>query len=848
MRENNTPSLAAGNTLQAHDKDEQILKVANLQQVVTPTEMSPGIDGKTSSGAHREFHGGQTRDRDAGSNESRPLAQAEQDNVQGIEGKSNHNVIDGGDECLDQALAAGTPNACLFLSETNEQGPPSPLPSPPVPLSPTARQDSYFPRRLPPSFLLRQSEDCSQTFDDERSTLDVRNEAIEMNATIAQHGGPDENKVLQPLGHIFSESRAWDPVVGGRCASSSNSSSVKGDAIDHVSSQWSGYSPQPCRRRCDSLPETLSRDIKGQTNNHTPPEKFHRGEESYMASSSSPSASPGNTRAAFCDGQGIILATSPREQMSPSIPCSIADVGKDQPPLHGAQDGFDTSVPASSRHTAEEASATAIRTSLQQGEDQKTAAAAFTLQRWLRRVILASNLNPPEADVAAQTINEIPTVENGFKGLEPMDILPAAALYHSATSFLAPPSKDTVQTPSSGANTVAGEDEVTGHALLGRPTVSQRPVCSDVEESLLMTGMGNVSRAANPALREDKPSRACAVRALDQSHPFPPRRSFSVNDMEFTPGGRDSIGAVPVPSSREFGSNGEPSRPSRNIKATDDAGKGSAPRRASNTRQELNTRSPHGVGFVVPRMMAGVNEAPKTGPSVSFSLPSSSTLPSPLRLSSMSLTPILPRVPPAGLLKAGRNSSIHVRGCSRNQAPVENSSGWSRVEGRHAPPSSGFHHYQLKRQVAVDSAAPLKEGVALAEDRLEMDSGYSLTVLEAYLHRSRYSGRGNRASHGGPGCHSNQSKSCCPEAVAMAAKVPPVLRFPRPDEKQRPAASVDGAVSRHHVAVSGRGLDSNPLLVAWGVRNPLLNTAEVVATGSGSRCDIACGHGVAPHS
>lgn len=860
IKEKTTPGVAAGTAPQVQDKDERVREVVNLLQVATPAEKSSRIDGNSSSRADRELHRGLTRDSGARSDESRPLAQAQQDNVQGVDDKSNHNVVDGGDECWDQALATGTSNACFFSSDTSEQAPPSPLPSPPVPLSPTARQDSYFLWQLPPSrvpcasasFCFRENKGYSRACDDEPSTLVVGSEEKEVNAAIAQNEGLDAGKVLPPPESLFSENSAWDPVVGGRCESSS---SVNGDVIDRVSPQGVGYSPQPSQRRCKSLPETLLRGINGQTNNHAPADMLHRGEEADKTSSPPPYSSPGDTRPAFCDRPGIILAPAPDGQMSPSVPCPVRGLDKGQPPLHGAQDGLDKPVPASSSHTAEEASATTNLTSLQQGEHSKTAAAVLILQRWLRRVILISNnFQPPKADVSAQSIHETPTmVEKGFKGPQPMEISPSAALHHSAASFVAPPSKDKVQNPSSGANPGAGEDEMTGHAaLFRRPAFSRRRECSDVEAGMLLPEMGNVWRPANHALREHKPShRAFAVRALDRSHSFPRRRAFSINDLEVTPpGGRDSVGTAPVPFSQDSGSNGKPSRPSSNIKSAVDVGRSSAPRRASNTGQGLNTRSPHGVGFVVPAgRIAGVDEVPKTGHSVYFSLPPGSLMPTPPPLqpwaSSMLRTPALPRVPSTGILEAGRCSINHVCG-----GPVGNSSGWStRVEGRRASPSSGFPQYQLERRVAVKSATPLNEGVAPAESRFEIDTGYSLTVLEACLHRNRSPGRGNRASHGGPGCyHAVQSKSRCPDTVQMASNMPPVLTFPRPNEEQGLPASVAGAVSRHYVAVTSRGLASNPLLLAWGVGNPLLNAAAVVTTRLNARCGIASSKGVAPHS
>lgn len=898
----------AGNALQAHHEDEQTRAVVNIQQLFTPAKTSSGSDRNPSSGADRELQRGRTwnrgtgcnvmlrntrdwahdpstsanRDRGcapdekyvvtsrtdliscggisrAGKDESRPMALAEQDKVQGIEEKSNCNVVDGGDECWDQAPATETPNACFFSSDTKEEVPPSPLPPAPVPLRPTAQQGSYFPRRLPPSrvpsasasLLFQRSEDGSRMWDplssrhrpicDKSLTLDDGNEAMAMKEMIAQHRGSGTDKVLPPPGRRSSESHPWDPVFGGSCHSI-----VNDGVVDHVSSQRVGHSPQPCRRPLSNLLESVLQRIKGQAGDHAPPAMLDLGEAN-KASSGSPSAKPGNTRTAFCNRSEVTLTTALGAHIPPLIPSGVGDAGEKLPLVHGAQDGLEILIPGLPTGIADEASPRA--------EHPRTAAAAavLILQRWLRRVTPSSKREPPRADVAAQSIRESPTVK-GFKRLQTMDTVPSAELQNSTVSFVGQQSKIIVRA-SLGASPSAVEDERTGHAQPSRPTVSRCPMLSGVEAGSLIPGTGNLLREALPSLRKDTASHALAVRALKPIHPFPRRRAFSVNDLEITPGDNDFVRTTTVPSSQDVGSNGEASSHSSNMKSAANAAKAPARTRTSYPRQGLKTRSLHGFGFAVSGRKAGADEAPKMGPLVSFSLPNPTILPPPLHVSSMFFTPVLPRVPPTGLLEAGKCNNSHIsgkpirgpRGCSRYQIPVGNSTGWSRVEGGYASASSGIHQDELKGQVVVKSAARLDiRGMAPVESRCEVNAGCGLTVVEACLNRDRCPG--SRTRQGGPGFRANQRQSCCPDAVAMAAKVTQEMPFSRSHrERGPPSTNVVRAVSRHQVAVTSRSLFSNPLLHAWGVGNPLLNTA-VLVRGSGTRCGTAFTQGVAPHS
>lgn len=900
MRENAALGLAR-NAFQERNDDEQTREVANIRQLVTPTETSSGFHGNPSSGADRELQRGRTWDRGtrgdevfqnthdlvhdpstpasrgrectttdepcvyisrtdrvscggesrAGSDESRPLAQAQQDNVQGIEDKSNYKVVYGGDACWDQASATRNRNACLFASDTSEEAPPSPLPSAPVPLSPTARQGSFFLRRLPPkrvasasaSLILPQNENISRMrgssiskpkpiCDDESSTLGVGNEAVEMKETNAQHGDSNKDNIVPLSGHRFFKNRAWDPVVGA-----TGDTCIQG--ADHVLSQEADYPPHPCRRRRNSsLPETVLRDIKGQANDHSSPQTLHQGEAN-KASSASPCAWPEPTRTSFCDRPKVSRATAPGAQMSHSVLGAVGTLDTEQPPLH--EGGLDTSIPVPCRYTADEAEPRADRSRRRQRQHPKTAAAVLILQRWLRRVILSSKPKPLGADLAAQCIRGIPAGK-GFKGLQSMDISPSVAVHYSSASLVAPQSKDRVQASSGGSPSTGGY-ATTGHPLLRRPTVSRRLMYSDIEAGSLVPEMETLLREEHPALSEHERPHALAVRALDRSHRFPRRRAYSVNDVEVTQRGSDFVGTALVRCSRDFGDNGDLSRHSRNIKRAAGAGRVSVVRRTSNPRQDSNSRSPHDFGLTTLGRITGVDKAPKLGPAVSFSLPSSP----PLRFSASlaCLTPALSRV---RLLEAGRRNSNQTSGssgCSRDQTPVRNRPGWFRVEGMYASPSPGCHQDQPERQVAVESAAPMNGGVARSESRFEIDTGYRSTVLEAYpLLDRRCPSRGSRVTHRGPGLHASQSKSCCPDAEGL----PVLLPIPRSHQQHGPGAVVPGAISRHHIAVTDRGVASNPLLHAWGVCNPLLTTAAVVARGSGTRYGIASSQGVAPHS
>lgn len=741
-----------------------------------------------------------------------PRARAKQGKLGPFEGCRGDNKDGDGDSCWNQEPlreGLGRPNAAAdFLSyDFDQDAPPSPLPSPPVPSSHTARRGTSIVRRRPPSRVLSASDSTllQQCQDDSRgwgapdsknnrlcaetlSTPGAGNEATMVTSRTAENEASGQEKVLSPCKDPFPERRAQDPIVGVR-----GDSGIDEGMVGQLPQTGRGSSPQPHLKDWVGPPETaLLRDTAAPTSDYVPPKTQRRGAKS------SPPASPSSINATSCDGCKASPTSSPSAQTAHAAPDFGGEAGTQAKTLHGRRHhGVDMAILWSpSRRTSNEASS---RTDRNPRQSSKTTA-VLILQRWLRCAPLRrERTSGPEGGAAQRTrkLNETKKIEQ-FQSVKSSS---STTRHHPREARI----------------------EDAAHVHAGASPSETNPAGQE-EAVLLFPEAETLLRDAVPPYWEDYP-------IFDQSHALP-RYGIVVTSAV-----HGSLRKAPVSSSQAFDRTDDLSHDHPMKKPGSGTDNNNAAQGCDSCQDDDTIRLPC---LVAQEKTVGMQEktvgmdkaSTKRSSTVLFSVPSDS--PSPAISLSQGLSPpvVLRRKVDDHLQPSERENNTNLYG---NPTSGERGCNGTTDYGRCILSSCVSHQGLVARDMPCYSVAALGRRAELADVRFKAGAGYGLTVQEACFRPSSRPGS-DRAPYSfrSPFVDANGRKSCQSDVVVSTAVEIPVMKSASHYHQQEdePSVLLAGAFARQLVTIHGDELGANPLLHPWGIGNPLLTRPPGTISGT----------------
>lgn len=695
----------------------------------------------------------------------------------------------------------GKPNAAagVALSCGSDQDvPPSPLPSPPVPLSPTARRETQTIRRLPPSRVrpawshaLQQQcqEDChrlgapdskhNSLCTELNSTFGIVDEATTAMSQTAKKERSGNDEIPSPP----EEEPLFQGCTQGSIMSVREHSGMTRGLDGQALRTGSGRPLQPQLGDRAGPPRTvLLQDIAAPATGVVSQEvQCQLG-----ASLSPPTSSKKNSFS--CDGCEASSSLSPSAPKALSAPdfCGEAEM-RAKALREAAHDGVRMAVSSSPpTRTSHEASPWVDGNPRQQARLLK-ATAVLILQRWVRGAILRRESTSGLKGEAEQRMREL---------VEATDVeRPQRAKY-----FLSSPRHHP-----GGAHE---EDAVQAHA--GVSLNETKGICQDEAGSLLPEAETPARDAAPPYWRDDP--------IHDQG------RALPRNGLVVASADRNTLGKTPVSSSQAFGESDDLSHD----RAVDEPGcvaeRSTAQRRRGESCQgDEDIEPPH---LPEQEEAVGIDQIQPEAPSstvllsvIGVSPPLSVSLP--LGVSSS----LAPRLKPDDLPPSERESRTRLDGSPASGGGDCDRTG---VRGQCAISSSASRQGLVARGEPCDySFEALGKLCAPADVGFKAGNGYHLTVQEACLRPPSCSSKGGRAPCGlrSSPVAANDRDSCHPGAIASTAAVIPVGEQSASIYRQvdNSFALISRAFARQgHMSQGGDDVGGNPLLGAWGVGNPLL--------------------------
>lgn len=734
--------------------------------------------------------------------------------------------IDGGrDRCWTQVPLTegnGKPSAAagLPLFEFGQDVPPSPLPSPPVPLSPTARRGTSTVGRLPPtsrvlsasgSTLLQQYRDvscvssaptsnpnklCSETV----SAFGIGNEAPTTMPRTAKNEAPGGEKVLSPSKDSLSERCAWESTAGVR-----GDGGVGEGTIGQVPQTGGASSPQP--RLADRVgpPETaLLQDMAAPAGDHLPPKVQRQS----GASISSPTSLSSTNTSSSEDCKNDPTSSSPSAQKTRAAQYFGRGTGTQAEALNGTtHHGINTAVslPACTRAPCE-ASPEADQDRLKDQAQLSKTVVVLTLQRWVRCAVLRRKDTSGCVGGAKQRRSRELNEPKNVQQLQPAESSAASARQHPREARM----------------------EGALHVHFGASPSENKPVAIE-STALLVPHEGSHISDAIPPYWEEDPIR-------DRSHALPPRNGLVVNSAD-----RDSFEKAPVSSSPAIAGGDDLSHERPGKKPGSIAEIGADQRGRQDSCRDGGTTPPSELASPGETASTDVDQVPNTPTSTvlisgpNASPPQSKSLPKGLS------SPVAPRLKPDDHLQPSKQPS------EREEGTID-PNGNPKSGGRDCNSARGMQHHALLsptvyHRVRAARDMPRYSFVALGRPVAPADAGcnkvgdgYGLTVQEACLPPPSRQVEGGRAP-----CRFRESfvvpvnrESCHGDAVrSTAAKIPEVTSAPHHQRQEdRPSELLARAFARHVKTNIGEDLGGNPLLDAWGVRNPLLTRSPGAVAGT----------------
>lgn len=739
-----------------------------------------------------------------------PRARAKQGKLGALEGCRGNNTGGLGDRCwnrVPQTEGRGKPNAAagMLPFDDDQDAPPSPLPSPPVPLSLTAGRRTSTVRRRPPSrvsvsdgTLLQPCQDDSRAWGapdskhnslctEKASTFGMGNDAASATPRAAKIKAPGGEEPISPPEDPFPESRGRGSIVGLR-----GDGGIEKGVVGQAPHTAGTSSPQPRLGDRTRPPEmVLLQDTAAPATDDVPPKVRLQREASIFSP-----ASPSDTKPTPCDGYKASPTSSPSAQETLSTQCAGEQAGAQAKELHATTyAGIDMAVSLSSSTTASHKASPPVHLNPPKQAQPSKTTAELTLQRWSRRAILRRKGSPgPEGGAARRTReqNEPKKVEQ----LQPAKSSTSTAQHHRREAQMVP----------------------AVHAHAGASPVEKNPVGQQEEVSLL-PAEAEPRRSIGVVLRywEDDPIR-------DRSHEFV-RESLVVASA-----GRDAFGETPVPSSPAFARNDEVSHGHPMDEPSSGADKSATERRRPDSRQDDDTIQPPDPA--AQEKTAGNDRAPEMPSStVLFSVPApraaslSLELPSPVPDARRE-----PSKPPSEREKSS-STLISPTGGGRNRHS-------RRVQGHDALSSFVSNHAMVARDTPCFSVEALGRRFAPADVGFKGGAGYGLTVQEARLRPSSGQGKGcstSRSFRSPFVIDASDRKNCRPGAVVPAVAEIPVVASHGHQEGGKPSVLLARVFARQVNTNHNEDVGGNPLLDAWGVRNPLLTRSPGKISGASNR-------------
>ena len=710
-----------------------------------------------------------------------------------------------GDRCWNQVRQTEghrKPNSAdgMLSFDYDQDAPPSPLPSPPVPLSPTARRGTSTAQRCPPSrvisasgsTLLQQCQDCSRT----RDAVDSKhnnlctgevltfgrggNEATSSAARMAKDQAPGEEKIVSQSKGPFSGSCARGSVVDAR-----GDGGIAG-MVEQTPQTGGARSPQPRLGDRVGPPETeLLQDTEAPITGEVQPKvRLQR------AACTSSRMSPSRQKPSSWDECVVSPTSSPSAQKARAGRSFGGEEGAQGKALHEmTHDGIDTAVSSSSSADAPCNTSPRVKRNLLNQAYPSKAAAELTVQRWLRRAIQRRKRTSGCEGGAIKRTGELYEPES----IEPLQ--PAK----SSTSTARHPRRDAELGDAVHAHAGARLSENHHHPIGKQEAVSPLPAEA-------ATGLVDVV----PPYWEDDPVR-------DRRHELPP------DSLAVTSADRDSFGKPRPPSSPAFTRKDDVSHDRPMGKPGSGAEKRAAQRRRSDSRQDDGTvvRPPD---LAAQEKEAGVGQALKRPSSmVLCTAPAPQAASLPLGLS----PPVVPPVPGDNLEPSEQQPSDRQKRSAHNGNPASGGRDRHshRGQGRYKLSSSVSNQVPVARDTPCFSVEALGRRFAPTDVTCKAGAWYGLTVQEARLRPSNGHGRCGRIPciFRSPFIGAHGRKNCRPIAAASKIAEVPVRAATRHRQQgDKPSMLVARAFARQASTNCDEHAGGNPLLDAWGVGNPLL--------------------------